>query len=95
MDLPADELPQSSSAGTAVQKVSGTYGKELNCLASGQGLEGQLFHQTFKEVLVESTFEPPFEEGSSFEPSPHLACRCSNTISESPSIWLTLVIPPW
>ena len=34
--------PLSSREGAAVQKVPGTYRDKLNCLASGQGLEGPL-----------------------------------------------------
>lgn len=40
MDFPIDELTLSSGAGAAAQKVPGTYGEGLNCLASGRGLEG-------------------------------------------------------
>lgn len=35
-------LALSSSTGAAAQKVPGTHREELSCLASGEGLKGQL-----------------------------------------------------
>ena len=49
MDLLADGLPLSSYTGAAAQKAPGTHGEKLNCLASGQRLEGQT------KVLTEAT----------------------------------------
>ena len=47
-----DLLVLSSSAEAATGKTPGIYREELNCLASGRGLEGADFSQT--EVLAEA-----------------------------------------
>ena len=49
-----DSFTLSSSSGTAVQKVPGTYGEELKHLTSGQDLEEEAFSQT--EVLAGPLF---------------------------------------
>ena len=48
-----DSLGLSISTGTVAQKVPGTYREELNCLVSGEGLEGQLSpRQDVTEAII-------------------------------------------
>ena len=66
MDLCVDDsLTLNSSARAAAQMAPETYREELNCLALGQGLEGQLSpkHEHWKSYSVPLLIPSPTCEG--------------------------------
>ena len=81
----SDSLALSHSTGAAAQRMPGTYGESLNCLSSGQEMEGQLSsrQKCSQRPLFLWWALPPQSQ------------QAGTTMSEFLSTWLSLFTPTW